>query len=102
MKLNITLAALMATATLFSACSTDKKQSSGQDSIVKSPSGQNQTLDSLKTFAGKYPQEVGLLENGNVKTRLMQLLGNKYAAFIKSWNTESPISIEKNVLGASG
>ncbi len=56
----------------------------------------------LKKSAGKYPADVKLLENAEMKARLKKLLGNDFPDMKEHWNVETPIKIEGDVLMASG
>ena len=55
----------------------------------------------LKKYVGKYPYEVKLLDNPDLKDRLKKLLGPDFAAFKANWNVETPIEIESGVFMAS-
>jgi len=102
MKANIILTGIVSMSVMISACNSENKTSDNQDSTITSPNVTASPLDSLKTFSGKYPEEVGLLENKTLQARLTSLLGDEYPAFRKSWNTESPIVVEANIFGTSG
>ena len=56
----------------------------------------------LKKSAGKYPNDVKLLENVEMKGRLQKLLGADFAAMKANWDVETPIEIENGILMASG
>jgi hypothetical protein len=56
----------------------------------------------LKKSAGKYPYELKLLENADMKARLKKLLGPDFAAMKANWNVESPVEIENGILMTSG
>ena len=59
-------------------------------------------IASLKKSAGKYPYEIKLLENPELKGRLQKLMGKDFAAMKQYWNVESPIEILSNKLETSG
>ena len=56
----------------------------------------------LKKSKGKYPYELKLLENPEIKSRLQKLLGVDFAALKANWNVETPIEIENGILMTSG
>ncbi len=56
----------------------------------------------LKKSAGKYPNEIKLLENTEMKGRLQKLLGADFAAMKANWDVETPIEIEGGILMATG
>jgi hypothetical protein len=56
----------------------------------------------LKKSEGKYPYEVKLLENAELKTRLKKLLGKEYSDFHEYFDVQSPIKIEQGIFRASG
>ena len=58
-------------------------------------------LDFLKTFNGRYPHEIKLLDSVVFTKRLEKLLGeNEYNFLIKTWAVESPIEIDNNLFVA--
>lgn len=59
-------------------------------------------IDKLNSLIGKYPNQVNLFEQDQIKGRLQSVLGNKYENFIENWNTETPIVKKGNVLHTSG
>ena len=58
-------------------------------------------VSTLKKSVGKYPYEVKLLENPELKPRLSKLLGNDWADMKTNWNVETPIEIDGSILKAS-
>jgi hypothetical protein len=58
-------------------------------------------LLTLRKSAGKYPYEVKLLENSELRTRLTKLLGGEWPDMKANWNVEIPIEIEGPVFKAS-
>jgi len=58
-------------------------------------------LSTLRKSAGKYPYEVKLLENSELRTRLTKLLGGEWPDMKANWNVEIPIEIEGPVFKAS-
>lgn len=56
----------------------------------------------LKKAEGKYPYELKLLENAEMKARLQKLMGPDYAALKASWDVESPIETVNGIVRASG
>ncbi len=55
----------------------------------------------LKKSAGKYPYEIKLLENVELKDRLKKLLGKDFNDMKSHWNVETPMEIENGVFKAS-
>ncbi len=83
--------------------SPDAKPSSSPNAPDKKPSPEASTLiPTLKKSAGKYPYAIKLMENAELKTRLMKLLGKDYAGMKSHWNVESPIEIDGDIFKASG
>jgi hypothetical protein len=62
----------------------------------------NSDLADLAAYTGRYPNEVALLKNVKLKPRLQQLLGKDYELMVKYWNTETPISVENNIISTTG
>jgi len=58
-------------------------------------------VSTLKRSAGKYPYEVKLLENADLRSRLGKLLGGEWADMKANWNVEIPIEIEGPIFRAS-
>jgi hypothetical protein len=58
-------------------------------------------VPTLKKSAGKYPYEVKLLENPELKARLTKLLGSNWPDMKANWNVETPIEIDGNIFKAS-
>ncbi|MFM9905090.1 MAG: hypothetical protein ACKVQJ_11025 [Pyrinomonadaceae bacterium] len=77
-----------------------KPSSSAKSEPEKTPSAG--VVDVLKNSKGKYPYEIKLLENPELKSRLQKLLGADYAAFKANWDVETPVEIENGILMASG
>lgn len=59
-------------------------------------------LFSMNSFIGKYPTQIKLFENEILKNRLKNINRFDYDALITNWNTETPISIENQIIHASG
>ena len=53
-------------------------------------------------WVGKYPNEVGLLEQPALTKRLESLLKGHYAAFTENWNTETPVTLTDSIVHTSG
>ncbi len=53
-------------------------------------------------FVGKYPTQIKLFDNEFMINRLKNLDRFNFDAFILNWNTETPISIENQIIHASG
>ena len=58
-------------------------------------------ISTLKKSAGKYPYEIKLLENAELKARLTKLLGSDWPDMKANWNVEIPIEIEGSIFRAS-
>jgi len=58
-------------------------------------------VSTLKKSAGKYPYEIKLLENAELKVRLTKLLGGGWQDMKANWNVETPIEIEGSIFRAS-
>lgn len=56
----------------------------------------------LKKAEGKYPYELKLLENAEMKARLQKLMGPDFAALKANWDVESPIEVVDGIVRASG
>ena len=56
----------------------------------------------LKKSTGKYPEDIKLLENAEMKYRLKKLLGKDFPDMKANWNVETPMRIEGDVFMASG
>jgi hypothetical protein len=65
------------------------------------PSASPSVISNLKKSAGKYPYEVKLLENAELKARLSKLLGRDWPDMKANWNVETPMEIENGILMAS-
>jgi hypothetical protein len=59
-------------------------------------------LNFLKKLNGKYPYNVKLLDNVQLKTRLKKLLGTRFTFLKKTWAVETPIEIKNNIFVAKG
>jgi hypothetical protein len=62
---------------------------------------QQQNFNFLNNYNGKYPYEVKLLKNTQIKNALMKLLGNRYNFFVKTWAVETPITVKDGTFVAS-
>lgn len=78
--------------------SSDSKPSSPQPEATPSKPG---VTSILKKSAGKYPYEIKLLDNAELKDRLKKLLGAEFAAMKANWNVETPMEIESGIFKAS-
>ncbi len=60
--------------------------------------------DSLyfNVLLGKYPTQIGLFENEILASRLKSINRLDYDALLANWNTETPITIEDQIIHASG
>ena len=58
-------------------------------------------IPTLKKSTGKYPYEIKLLENPELKPRLSKLLGSDWPDMKANWNVETPIEIDGSILKAS-
>ena len=56
----------------------------------------------FNALLGKYPTQVGLFQNEILASRLKNINRFDYEALITNWNTESPITMEDQIVHASG
>lgn len=90
---------------IISACNSGaKKAASNNTETIEAIELEDSVSDLvfIKEWVGKYPKEVDLLNQPVLNTRLKALLGNQYNDFIANWNTETPITIEGDVIHTSG
>ena len=80
----------------------EKDQKADTQAIKRPANVTADTLDFLREFNGKYPNDVKLLDNLTLKLRLQKLLGNRYAFLKETWAVETPIEIKNNIFVASG
>lgn len=66
------------------------------DSVVLNPS------DTLKSLVDKSVIGTHLLTQSSITPRLKALLGTDFDQMVNYWNTETPFTIEENILHASG
>lgn len=102
----IWIAVLCAGIFTLSACnSKSKKDTAGalaKTEEVKQPQQKISDLMFISEWAGKYPNDVKLLEQPALSTRLKALLGNQYNTMVEDWNTETPITMTDSVIHTSG
>lgn len=55
----------------------------------------------LRSYAGKYPSEVKLLEDSILRPRLQKLLGRRFDFFVNTWAVETPMEVRNNLFVAS-
>src|SRR5262249_11443459 len=56
----------------------------------------------LKKTAGKYPDDIQLLDDPDLRNRLTKLMGPEFGPMKKYWNVESPIEIKQGKLKTTG
>lgn len=56
----------------------------------------------LNDLVGKYPTQIKLFDNEFMINRLKKLDRFNFDTFISNWNTETPISMENQIIHASG
>jgi hypothetical protein len=56
----------------------------------------------LENYIGKFAGQEKLFQTEPISSRLKQLKGLDYEIFISLWNTETPITIDNNVVHMSG
>lgn len=71
-------------------------------SITPTETPKPSIIATLKKSAGKYPYEIKLLENPELKARLKKLLGKDFQSMKENWNVETPIEVSGKVLKTSG
>ena len=59
-------------------------------------------MATLGKSKGKYPYELKLLDDPELKSRLQKLLGVDFAGLKADWNVETPIEIQNGILMTSG
>jgi hypothetical protein len=59
-------------------------------------------IATLAKSKGKYPYELKLLDEPELKARLQKLMGVDFAAMKANWNVETPIEIQNGILMTSG
>lgn len=62
---------------------------------------QQRNFNFLNNYDGKYPYEVKLLKNPQIKNALMKLLGNRYSFFVRTWSVETPMTVKDGIFVAS-
>jgi hypothetical protein len=55
----------------------------------------------LRNYDGKYPHEVGLLDDEKIKSRLETMLGTRYLFVKDSMGVETPITVADSMFSAS-
>ena len=58
-------------------------------------------LDFLRNYAGKYPNDVKLLDNSVLRPRLEKLLGGRFAFVKETWAVEGPMEVKNDMFIAS-
>lgn len=79
----------------------DSKLTIKKDTVINKVSKDNNiitlrtsNLDYIKEYKNKYPYELKLFEKGELKNRLVKLLGNKnYKKFLQYFDVQTPIEI---------
>ena len=56
----------------------------------------------FNALLGKYPTQIGLFQNEILASRLKNINRFDYEALVANWNTESPITMEDQIVHASG
>jgi len=82
--------------------SNDGQNSSPAFTNSKSVPAKSELAARLKKWAGKYPDDVRLLDDPDLTTRLNKLMGKDFDTMKKYWNVESPIEIKGNKLKTTG
>ena len=54
-------------------------------------------FSTLKKSAGKYPNDIKLIENAEMQGRLKKLMGADFSAMKSHWNVETPIEVDKDI-----
>jgi hypothetical protein len=73
----------------------------GNSSVLQG--SKNTSLRFLAKYKGKYPSEVKLLNNINLKNKLIKLIGKeRYQYMNQTWAVEGGIGVENNMFDASG
>jgi len=80
----------------------DKEVDKGELKVVKVVAKTLPELFSLNDYIGKYPTQIKLFENEILASRLKNINRFDYNALVANWNTETPITIEDQIIHASG
>ncbi len=59
-------------------------------------------INMLKKSIGKYPTQEKIFQNETLSKRLKNMSGLPYESLLQNWNTETPITIENNIIHSSG
>jgi hypothetical protein len=59
------------------------------------------SLTFLRSYNGKYPYQVKLLDHPALKRRMEKLLGSRFAFLKKTWAVEIPMKVSGNQFSAS-
>lgn len=103
---------IMLTAILVSSCNQSDKKADKEkeeqpaltpDTVIKidKTSPTEGELAFLRDYAGKYPNDVKLLDNSILNPRLKKLLGGRFTFFKETWAVESPMEIRNDLFIAS-
>ena len=80
----------------------DKEVDKGELKVVKVVAKTLPELFSLNDYIGKYPTQVKLFENEILASRLKKINRLDYDVLVANWNTETPITIEDDIVHSSG
>ena len=69
---------------------------------VKKPKKVKKGIYFLEDLVGKYPTQEKIFQNQTLAKRLKKIRRLNYNLLVQNWNTETPISIENNIIHASG
>lgn len=100
---NVFLTAILA-AVLMNSCGPKKTDEPQQKTeTTQEQSSDEQNLDFLKKYDGKYPDEVHLFEKKIFAERLEKLIGADNFNMLKNdWTTVMPMEYRKNIFSAEG
>ena len=80
----------------------DKEVDKSELEVVKVVAKTLPELFSLNDYIGKYPTQIKLFENEILASRLKKINRLDYDALVANWNTETPITIEDDIVHSSG
>jgi len=80
----------------------DKEVDKGELKVVKVVAKTLPELFSLNDYIGEYPTQIKLFENEILASRLKKINRLDYDVLVANWNTETPITIEDDIVHSSG
>jgi hypothetical protein len=72
------------------------------DVKIKQPGKAKKGLFFLEDLEGKYPTQEKIFQNKELQRRLKKIRRLNYDLLVQNWNTETPITIENQIIHSSG